>query len=75
MGLPSTGTFHTRPRVSGPTGIFMGSPVSTASRPRCRPSVEVMATQRATPPGSWLSTSRTVLMCPIGVSASTVSAL
>ena len=52
IGPPSsTGspiTFMIRPRVSGPTGIMMGPPVSIASMPRTRPSVVSIATQRTT---------------------------
>ena len=34
-------TFMMRPKVSSPTGTAIGSPVSTTSWPRTRPSVEV----------------------------------
>ncbi len=43
-GRPST--LITRPSVAVPTGIAIGSPVSTASIPRTRPSVGSIATQR-----------------------------
>jgi len=46
MGSPSR--LNTRPRQSSPTGTVMGLPVSTASAPRTRPSVEDMAMQRTT---------------------------
>ena len=78
MGLPSTGspiTFQMRPRVCGPTGIMMGAPVSTASMPRTRPSVDDMATVRTRSPGRWVCTSNTVLTSPMGVVASTFRAL
>ena len=68
-------TFHTRPRVAWPTGIMSGCPVSMALMPRWRPSVELMATVRTTPPGSCDSTSSMVEMWPMGVSASTESAV
>jgi hypothetical protein len=50
-----------RPRVSLPTGMVIGSPVSTTGMPRRRPSVAAIATAR-----TWLSprccaTSRTSL--------------
>ena len=51
-----------------------GRPVSLTLMPRCRPSVDDMATVRTMPPGSWDSTSSIVEMCPMGVSASTDSA-
>jgi hypothetical protein len=44
MGWPSTS--NTRPSVTSPTGTVIGAPVSTASRPRDRPSVVDMATVR-----------------------------
>ena len=50
-GLLSTGSpsrLNTRPRHWSPTGTLMDSPVSTASVPRTRPSVLLMAMQRAT---------------------------
>ena len=78
MGLPSTGspiTFQMRPRVSFPTGIMIGAPVSTASIPRTMPSVEVMATVRTRSPGRCVCTSSTVLISPEGVVALTVKAL
>ena len=48
-GLWSTGsprTLKTRPRVASPTGTMIGAPVSSASMPRIRPSVELMAMHR-----------------------------
>ena len=45
-GSPSR--LNTRPRHSSPTGTLIGSPVSTASVPRTRPSVAAMAMQRTT---------------------------
>ena len=44
IGSPMT--LMMRPRVSGPTGTLIGSPVSMISTPRCRPSVESMAMVR-----------------------------
>ncbi len=47
--LPSIGwprTSKTRPRVASPTGTVIAAPVSTASTPRARPSVVVIATAR-----------------------------
>ena len=41
-------TLKTRPRVASPTGTLIGAPVSSASMPRIRPSVELMAIQRVT---------------------------
>ena len=41
---------NTRPSVALPTGTFTGSPVSTQSWPRTRPSVLPRATQRTRPP-------------------------
>jgi hypothetical protein len=39
-------TFRMRPSVSGPTGMVIGAPVSTAFLPRTRPSVVSMAMVR-----------------------------
>lgn len=36
-------TFIIRPKVSGPTGILMGAPVSLTYCPRTNPSVESIA--------------------------------
>ena len=44
--LPSTS--NKRPRVASPTGTVIGAPVSTASMPRTRPSVDSIAMQRTT---------------------------
>ncbi len=44
IGWPRTS--KTRPRVTSPTGTVIAAPVSTASPPRARPSVVVIATVR-----------------------------
>ncbi len=44
--MDSPVTFITRPRICAPTGMAMGRQVFFTSRPRLRPSVESMATQR-----------------------------
>src|ERR1700756_2819988 len=51
-------TFRMRPSVSGPTGMAMGPPVSTAFSPRTRPSVVSMATVRTSDsPRCWATSS------------------
>ena len=59
--IGSPRTLKTRPRVAWPTGTVIGPPVSTASTPRARPSVVVMATLRTQllPRCCW--TSQTIL--------------
>ena len=77
-GRPSTGspvTLHTRPSVEGPTGMRMGRPVSRTRRPRLRPSVDDIDTQRTTPPSSSDSTSSVALTSPMGVRPSATSAV
>ena len=44
--IGSPRTLKTRPSVSGPTGTLIGAPRSTASVPRARPSVVLIATVR-----------------------------
>src|SRR3984893_12079390 len=52
-------TLRMRPRVSGPTGIMIGLPVSTTSAPRTSPSVVSIAIVRTTFSPSCCATSRT----------------
>jgi peptide chain release factor 1 len=59
----------------GPTGIIMGGRCPWLCSPRCRPSVDDMATVRTTSPASWDSTSSTVWTLPMGVSPSTMRAV
>ena len=61
-GSPTT--LSTRPSVAGPTGIVIGLPVSVASTPRRRPSVESIATVRTTFSPRCCSTSSTRLPSP-----------
>ena len=47
-----------RPLQASPTGTLIGAPVSMAFMPRRQPSVEAMATQRATSlPRCWATSS------------------
>ena len=66
MGWPSR--LNTRPRHSSPTGTEIGAPVSVASVPRCRPSVEDIATQRTTLSPMCCATSATMVCSPLGIS-------
>src|SRR5215469_5418679 len=52
-------TLRMRPRVSGPTGIVIGSPVSVAWVPRTNPSVVSIAIVRTTFSPTCCATSRT----------------
>src|SRR5690348_7527350 len=52
-------TLRMRPSVSGPTGIMIGSPVSTTSAPRTSPSVVSIAIVRTVFSPSCCATSRT----------------
>ena len=54
-------TLRMRPSVSGPTGIMIGSPVSTAWVPRTNPSVVSIAIVRTTVSPTCWATSRTSL--------------
>ena len=57
--IASPMTLTMRPSVSGPTGIEIGAPVSTASWPRTRPSVESIAMVRQDCSPRCCATSRT----------------
>ena len=63
IGSPST--LKMRPSVEGPTGTEIAAPVSSASAPRCRPSVESSARQRTQllPRCCWTSVT-SVLVAP-----------
>jgi len=53
-------TFRMRPSVSGPTGMAIGAPVSTAFSPRTRPSVVSIAIVRTSDsPRCWATSSTT----------------
>jgi len=54
-------TFIILPRVSGPTGILIGAPVSTTSWPRTNPSVESIAIVLTLESPKCWATSRTSL--------------
>ena len=59
-------TLNTRPRVASPTGTLIGAPVSSASMPRVKPSVELIAIQRVTlsPKCCITSTTKSISMSP-----------
>src|SRR5262249_33478706 len=57
-------TFRMRPSVSGPTGMAIGPPVSTAFSPRTRPSVVSMAAVRTSDSPRCCATSNTSLRPP-----------
>src|SRR6185312_740183 len=59
-GSPTT--LMMRPKVSGPTGTAIGSPVSTTSAPRTRPSVVSMAIVRTVFSPRCCATSRTSVL-------------
>ena len=72
IGSPMT--FMMRPRVAGPTGTVMGSPVSTTSCPRVRPSVVSMAMVRtAFSPRCWATSSTRRKLSPVRWSVLVVS--
>jgi hypothetical protein len=63
MGSPMT--FMILPRVSGPTGILMGAPVSLTSWPRTRPSVESIAiVLTLESPRCWATSSTSLFSTP-----------
>ena len=60
-------TFKIRPKVTSPTGIVIGPPVSIAFMPRTTPSVGFIETVRTRPSPKCCSTSQ---MMSIGVGTS-----
>src|SRR5688572_10295366 len=66
--IVSPSTLKMRPRPCSPTGTAMGRPVSSASMPRIRPSVDDMATQRTTLSPMWSAASMVTLMPRAGSS-------
>src|SRR5262245_31625720 len=62
-----------RPFVTSPTGTEIGAPVSTTTIPRRQPSVDDIATQRATSlPRCWLTLSKTAIPRCLSASVSAV---
>src|SRR3984893_1695778 len=55
-------TLNIRPKVSTPTGTWIGSPVASTGSPRRNPSVEAMAMQRTVLPPTSCCTSRTTFL-------------
>jgi len=58
-------TFMILPKVSGPTGILIGAPVSMTSCPLTRPSVESMAIVRTLEsPKCWATSNTNLFSTP-----------
>ncbi len=63
-------TFMILPRVSGPTGILIGAPVSATSCPLTRPSVESIAiVLTLESPKCWATSSTNLFSTPLTSSA------